>query len=398
MMMLLARQLGKDVYGQLVIIQSTLSMVGVFAGFGIGTAAIRYAAELRLREPARLGRILVLAERTVIAFGLIASVGLFVVSGWLAQHLLNAPNLEVPLSITAFAVLFTALDSYQKSVLIGFESMRAFAIATVAGAIAGFPIMLLAANLQGLAGAAAGLLVISLIQFGISRHQMANELKKFGVERDVKNCWSERPILWRFAVPALFASVLISPTHWAVNGILANTSNGYSQLAVLGVAMQWFNLIMFLPGTAGRVVLPILTAHLTKNDQRSSRKILLYAMAANAVVAVPLAVIVGIFSPRIMSLYGNSFEKEYLPLILAVMTATILAIESPVGNIIVASSRMWLGTLMNAVWAFVYFGLAYVLVNKGAVGIMAALAIGYVVHATWTIFFAISQLRSGDNT
>jgi O-antigen/teichoic acid export membrane protein len=394
MMMFLARLLGKETYGQLVVVQSTLGMVGVFAGFGIGTAAIRYAAELGRDEPERFGRILVLAERTVIVFGLIASFGLFVASQWMAQHVLNAPDLRVPLSIAAIAVLFTALDAYQKSVLIGFESMRAFAIGTVIGAVAGFPIMLLAANQYGLSGAAVGLLMIAIIQFGISRHQMAKELRKFAIKRDVKNCWSERSILWRFALPALLAGVLVSPTHWVANAMLANTPNGYAQLAVLGIAMQWFNVIMFLPGTAGRVVLPILTAHITKNDGKNSRKILLYAMGANAIVAVPFALVVGLLSPSIMSLYGKSFENEYLPLILAAMTATILAIQSPVGNIIVAASRMWLGALMNAGWAFVYISLAYVLVNKGAVGIMVALGIGYVVHATWTFWFALNQFKS----
>ena len=82
MMMLLARLLGKETYGQFVVVQSTLSMVGVFAGFGIGTVAIRYTAELRAREPERLGRILTLSEFMVFGFGLVASVGLAFCGGW----------------------------------------------------------------------------------------------------------------------------------------------------------------------------------------------------------------------------------------------------------------------------------------------------------------------------
>ncbi len=50
MLMLLARVLGRETYGQFVVIQGTLGMAGVFAGFGIGTAATRYAAELRMRD------------------------------------------------------------------------------------------------------------------------------------------------------------------------------------------------------------------------------------------------------------------------------------------------------------------------------------------------------------
>ena len=89
-----------------------------------------------------------------------------------------------------------------------------------------------------------------------------------------------------------------------------------------------------------------------------------------------------------MSLYGQNFENDYIPLIVAVMTAALLAIQTPVGNLLAASSRMWLGALMNAGWALVYVSLAYLLLNEGATGVMVALGIGYIVHATWTFWFA----------
>lgn len=397
MMMFLAHLLGKETYGQFVVIQSTLGMVGVFAGFGIGAAATRYAAELRSRDTARLGHILILAERTVLGFGLIASAGLVLAAGWIASRILNAPGLGVPLAIAAIAVFFTALDSYQKSVLIGFESMRAFAIGTVTGVAAGFPIMLLAANQYGLQGAAVAMVVNALIQSSVSRYQMARELRKFGVKRNANGCLSEWPILWHFAIPALLAGALVGPAHWVAQALLANTPNGYAELAVLGIAMQWFSVVMFVPGTAGRVVLPILTEHVSKNDRGNSRKILLYAMGANALAAVPLAVIVGVFSPSIMRLYGKSFENEYLPLILAVMTATLLAIQSPVGNLITAASRMWLGAMMNAGWVLVYVGLAYFLVNKGAIGVMVALGAGYIAHTIWVSLFVVKEIRIRDD-
>lgn len=392
MLMLVARLLGKEVYGQFVVIQSTLSMVGVFAGFGIGAAATRYAAELRTHDTVRLGHILTLAERTILSFGLIASTGLVFAAGGMAKHILNAPVLSIPLAISACAVFFTAMDGYQKSVLIGFESMRAFAIGTVIGVIIGFPIMLLAANYFGLQGAAVAIVVNALLQASISHYQLVRVLQTYKVHRSAKGCLSEWPILWHFAFPALLSGALVGPAHWAVQAMLANTPNGYAELAILGIAMQWFNVIMFVPGTAGRVILPILTDHVTKNDHGGSRKILLYAMGANAIVAVSMAVIVCIFSSNIMRLYGNSFEHDNVPLVVAVMTAALLAIQTPVGTLLAASSRMWLGALMNAGWAFVYVGMAYFLVNKGALGILSALAIGYVAHTIWVARFTVTEL------
>ena len=50
-----ARILGKAVYGELGILQSTVGMLGTFAGFGMGTTATKYVAELRSRNPAKAG-------------------------------------------------------------------------------------------------------------------------------------------------------------------------------------------------------------------------------------------------------------------------------------------------------------------------------------------------------
>jgi O-antigen/teichoic acid export membrane protein len=391
-----ARLMGKETYGKFIVIQSTLGMIGVFAGFGIGMTAIRYTAELRAQKSLRLGYILSLAERTVFVCGLIASTVLVLSASWMAARILNAPDLAVPLGIAAFGIFFSAVDSYQKSVLIGFESMRAFTIGTVVGVTTGLPIMLLAAKYYSLNGAAIALVITAILQTCISRYQMARVLKEFGVKLSAVGCLSERSIIWRFAFPALISGALVAPAHWVAQALLANTQDGYNELAVLGIAMQWFNVIMFLPATASRVVLPILTDYVTKNDSGRSRKILLYAMATNGVVAVPLVVIICVLSPYIMSIYGKNYENDYLPLVVAALTAALLAMQTPIGNLLAASSRMWLGALMNVGWAVSYIGLSCLLKDKGATGIMVALGVGYVVHATWTFWFALLQAKKNE--
>jgi O-antigen/teichoic acid export membrane protein len=394
MLMLLARLLGKEAYGQFVIIQSTLVMVGVFAGFGIGTATTRYAAELRERDVSRLGRIFALAERTVLVFGLIAAAGLTTAAEWLANNMLNSPGIGLPLALAASAVLFLALDGYQKSVLTGFESFRAYAIVTMVGTVLGFPVILLAASYFDLAGSAGAISASALVQAVVSRYQLNRELSKFKINPTANGCMQEWPVLWHFALPALLAGALLSPAHWAVQAMLAHTANGYAELAVLGIAMQWFNVIMFVPSTAGRVILPLLTDHITKNDYSGSRRILLYAMAANALVAVPLAMVVAVFSPFIMELYGNNFGADYAPLIIAASTAALLAIQTPVGNLLASLDRMWLGALMNSGWAAIYLCSAYLLLSEGALGVQIALGLGYLGHAIWTFWFAMRHIST----
>src|SRR5664280_450460 len=59
---LAARIIGKTVYGELGIIQSTVGMFGALAGFGMGTTASKFVAELRGKDPAKAGRIIALSS------------------------------------------------------------------------------------------------------------------------------------------------------------------------------------------------------------------------------------------------------------------------------------------------------------------------------------------------
>ena len=52
----IARFLGRSSYGELGIVQSTVGMLGVFAGMGLGLTSTKYVAEFRCRAPQRAGQ------------------------------------------------------------------------------------------------------------------------------------------------------------------------------------------------------------------------------------------------------------------------------------------------------------------------------------------------------
>src|SRR4051812_46502770 len=58
-----ARMLGKERFGEFGIIQNSIASFGLAAGLGFGLAATKYVAEFRTTDPARVARILALAQR-----------------------------------------------------------------------------------------------------------------------------------------------------------------------------------------------------------------------------------------------------------------------------------------------------------------------------------------------
>lgn len=391
-MMYIARTLGKQTYGQFIVIQSTLAMIAVFSGVAIGTTATRYVAQLKHSDRPRLGKILVLAERTVLVFGLAAALLLALASALIAEGPLHAPGIAVPLALAAASVFFSAMDNYQKSVLIGAEAMRAFAIGSMIGAVASVPILIVSAMQYGLNGVATALVAVALIQFLVSRRQMNRVLATLNIERPARGCGGEWRVLRDFTLPALFGGILVAPAHWVCQALLTGLPGGYAELAVLGVAMQWFNVMIFLPSLAGRVVLPILTEHFVSGHRGQSAKVIKLAMISNIIAAAPVAIVIAIISPYIMNTYGADFRGGTSALALIGLVAVLYVSALPAGQILAAADRMWLAAGMNLGWAVIYLGSAYVLTSYGATGIVAAMGIAYFFHSIWTGIYSLRQL------
>lgn len=124
---LVARMLGKTGFGELGMIQSTVGMFGVFAGFGLGMTATKYVAELRTSDPARAGRIIGLSGLVAMGTGGAMAVGLFIIAPWLAEHTINAPHLAGMLRVSAVMLLINALTGAQTGALAGFEALKTIA-------------------------------------------------------------------------------------------------------------------------------------------------------------------------------------------------------------------------------------------------------------------------------
>jgi O-antigen/teichoic acid export membrane protein len=117
-------------------------------------------------------------------------------------------------------------------------------------------------------------------------------------------------------------------------------------------------------------------------------------MNLNGAILVPCAVGMSLLSPFIMRLYGSAYGPAWPTLVAVVWTAAVLGVLTPVGNMIAASGRMWLGFGMNAGWAAIYVLATLLLVRWGSMGLASSRLIAYAAHATWTLAFARIVIRN----
>ena len=383
-----ARMLGKTGFGELGMIQSTVGMFGVFAGFGLGLTATKYVAEFRRSDPERAGRIIGLSGLVAMVTGGLMALSLFIFAPWLAQHTINAPHLAGTLRIGAVMLFLSALNGAQTGALAGFEAFRTVAYVNLFVGLISFPLLVGGAYLGGLAGAVWALAINLCFNWLLNHLALRKQVRRYSVPLAFGNCTRELSVLWRFSLPAVLNGSLVGPVNWACSALLVNQAGGYDEMGVFSAANQWYNLVLFLPAMLGSVVLPILSERLGQNEARQSGRLLILTIKMNVLLVFPVVLLACVASSYAMRLYGESFRNGWLTLVVVLLTAALVTIQTPVGQIIAASGRMWIGFMMNLGWAVIFLLGTLILVGSGSLGLALARLGAYLLHAVWVSAFA----------
>jgi O-antigen/teichoic acid export membrane protein len=385
---LLARLLGRHDYGELGMIYSSIELFGIFGGFGLGITATKHVAEFKRRDPERAGRILALSNVTAYITGGIFSFALYLFAERLANGPLAAPQLLIPLRISAFALFFTCVDGAQTGALAGFEAFNHLARLQLIKGILNFPFLIGGFFWSGLRGILWGVVLSRFIGLVLNRIYLNREARKAGVPLTLDGYAREFPILWRFSVPALFGGAMVAPVNWFCSTLLVHQPNGYREMGAYNAANQWFTMLLFIPTALATGIVPILSDALGENDLKRSAKVLNIMLKINGVLIIPAVLIMSLLAPYVMLIYGRDYRDAWPTLVVLLITSGIYALLTPIGEVIAASGRMWVGFGANLAWAAVLIVATYYLVHFGSFGFASARLIAYFCHAVWT--FAIA--------
>lgn len=392
---LTGRMLGKVAFGELGIIVSTVGFVSVFAAMGLGMTTTKYVAELRKTEPDRSGKIIGMSTLATIISGGLTFLILFFLSNLLAERTLNAPQLANELRLISSLLFFEALNGVQLGTLAGLEEFKIIAQLRLLRGIINLPLMIAGVWIWGLPGAVGAMVLVSAGACLINRYVLNRECRRAGITITYRGLKTEWGVLWQFSIPAFLAGSMVGPVIWISNTILVNQPNGYAEMGIYNAANQWGTAIMFLPHVLSQAVMPMLASLYGVNDKQSTKKLLKISIFASALASLPIVSALVVGSKQIMGLYGPEFTGRGEVLVLVALTTALLAIETPVGKIIAASGRMWVGTVMNLGWGLTLLTCAWLFVQRGwgANGLALSYLIAYAVHGVWTFGFAISVLR-----
>jgi len=388
-----ARILGKTRFGEFGMIQNTIWSFGIFAGAGLGLTATKHVAEFREKDPERVGRILALSRRVTYFTGTITAGLIFVFADRLAANTLAAPGLTVEVRIASLLLFLSALNGVQTGALSGFEAFRTIAQNAFITGIAGFVLTISGALIAGLPGvvwAAVGSIFVSSVLFWRS---LKAQTEKYHIPRKPTGISREWKTLWQFSLPSIISSLSVVPVNWACNLILVNQPNGYAEMGLLNAAIQWRNIILFIPGVLMSVCLPMLTNLGATGEFNKQRKVLLSSVGLAAIVGFCAAAAVSLCSKYVMASYGPEFANGQNTLVLQSVAAAIAAVIGVMGQFLISTGALWSLIFLQLIWGLVNISLTWILRSKGAEGVALAYMIAYIVHLATMSTFTFWKLK-----
>lgn len=385
-----ARILGKEEYGQVGIIRSTLGMFLMFSSLGMSMTASRYIALYRNSDPGKAYQIYKFTHNSVIIFGIVIAVLLFIFSSFIAKNSLNNIGLSNPLKLSAIVLFFLSLTSAQTGALNGFENFKALGLHSIINGVLQTALIVAGAYYFGINGVIIALGVTALFlyfQYRFSLKSNLKILKHAPKSKDEK--FKNSLIFFKFSLPAVLSGIATVPVLWWAKTYLVR-HGGFGEMAIYDVAEQWYFVLLFIPNSLSGIILPLLTNTTAEGTEKQYTKLIKLNLIINFTITFVIAIFIAIFSPLIYSFYGKDFLNN-APMLILLITAVICAINNVLGQVIASKGRMWIGLGVNSLWGLWLVLFSILFIGKyglGSIGLAYAMLASYFLHSLTQLIVA----------
>ncbi|MFI3262880.1 MAG: oligosaccharide flippase family protein [Rikenellaceae bacterium] len=330
----IARLLGKDLFGIYGFARTTLLSIAVFSTFGLGYSATKFIAEYTKNKPYFIKSIIDDFNRITITTSSIFAILIFIFSKEISVYL-GSPEQFNSIRYLAVIVIFNSITTTQTGVLAGFKK---FKVLTKINTVNGFVTFVLGVGLTYFYSIDGALIALLLSQgyncmqnYIVVRkciRSLKVEHKKVSLIKD----------LTTFSLPITLHEMVSSISQWVLPFLIVKFSNT-GDLGIYSAATQWSAVIMFIPGTLQNVVFSHLTTH---NDNVSYQKNIVRRMLQLNFIAtaVPFLIIM-LFSKLIVQFYGESFEGLKTVINICVFTTIFNCMTLVIKNYFVSINKPW---------------------------------------------------------
>lgn len=344
-----ARILGKELYGEIGIIRSTVNLFAIFIGTGISITMTKYIPMYLKTDKKRTNSIYSLNLFFTLTFSVLLTFILFLFAGELSLWISGSKDLKQPLRIGSFLIFFNSLNNFIKGSLQGFKSFRLISLISILNGLSTFVFVYFGTKWFSVNGAFYGLLLSAAVLFIQGFFYLKKKLQLEGI-RFSFNFSSEYRILKNFSIPLILSGLMVVPFKWALDAFLVKSENGFNELGLFSALILFQTFLIVL---ANALNAPLLTLMAENGNNNRINKINLYAPLFLGVVAVTPF----LFFPEAFGFFlGDDFvgDPNYEQTMLLILITTVLILyKQGIARIMVINNLMWFSFFSNLLWGIV---------------------------------------------
>jgi O-antigen/teichoic acid export membrane protein len=390
-MVLVARILGKEAFGEFGLVRSTAMTFVAFSSFGIGITATKYIAELLHTDKERAGRIVGLSYIFTIISSFIIAVLFYVLSPWICEIWLKVPHLTNAMRLGSLLLFLITFMGTQISVMTGFQNFRGLAFATGIVGILSLPIYIIGTYWYGMFGAITALVLCAAINITTNSLFIYQNTKKYQIQYSFASAYKEWSILCNSNLPIVICGILYSGMIWLVQMMLRIQHNGAAELGVFYAAQNIQVAFFFLPSILTTVFFPNLCEIGGTGNNSRYWVIVKKGLGLQTAISLILALPMILFPNFLMKLYGNEFINNNLIIVAFGILGIVNVLCVTLYQVMVDQKKLWFccfATILELIIVFLVVHYHIMQNHFDGIGILTALITGRVI---W-LFSGLSHL------
>ena len=380
-MVLVARLLSKEAFGEFGLVKSTAKTFVTFSAFGMGLTVTKYTAELLQKDKNRVGGVIGLSYLFTLSASLLVAVVFYLVAPWLCETQLQSPHLTIAMKLGAVMLFLTTIMSTQICIMQGFQDFRGLATVSIVDGLMMVPLYVVGAWYGGVLGVMICALTVLGLNITIGSTVIYRNTKRHRIRYSIQQSCKELPTLWQSNLPVFLSGIIYATGLWLSQLMLTSASNGRAELGLYHVVLNYQLIMLFLAQQIQSVFLPMLSELNGREDERQYWHVVKKGAMLNFAVSTTCAVPFIIFPEFFLGLSGAEYMSGWPALVIASLVACITVLPNTCYQILISRGWNWIQAIISCICIMIYLAIVrcFLFVMDGA----SALLFAY-------FFFAIS--------
>ncbi len=372
---IIARFLGKDLYGEYGLVKTTMFQIAAFSTLGLGYTSTKFIAEYRSKNEKFLLSIAKASIRITFYTSITLAIIFLIGAEPLAQYI-NEPTMAMPFRTLGIIIIIRAVSTTQIGLLGGYGNFKAIAYNNV---ISGVFMLIVCVPLTYFWSIKGSLLALLLSQVLVLLLNYRSTQKIERLLPSQENIPFYKQLIV-FSIPVTLQEFTFALRYW-LGLILITKYASKGEVGLYTAAALWQSIILFIPSFLSNVILSHLS-FLTSDPKKQTKTVNRMLLINILCTIIPLILVI-LFANWITSLYGPTFTGLSIVIEILGCGAIFTCCSNVISAEMIAENRIWALAIARCTRDLLMLLIVYIILTRNEVS-----AAAYTYSVVETVCFA----------